>query len=304
MPISLEQFAAFVADHPLGVVSTRDPARGPEAALVSFAVTDDGAILFDTFVDSRKVANLAADGRVAIVLGCSGPVSIQVEGTAYLPSVEERATWAAEYERRLPGSRATRPELTVVRVEPHWLRVYEVAASGPVDREGTPPWSRPGVDSASGPQGPWRCCRDEPVPDDVARLLATVPEWFGLPEANAEYIDAARAKETWTVRDVTGAVIGVTLVDRHFPHVAEIHLTVVERAHHGQGVGTAMLSAIEADSRERGVKLLEVKTLGESHPDAGYARTRHFYEKVGFLPLEETDLWGELNPCLFLVKPL
>lgn len=73
---------------------------------------------------------------------------------------------------------------------------------------------------------------------------------------------------------------------------------------HGQGVGTAMMAAIEADSTARGVRLLEVKTLGASHPDPGYARTRHFYEKRGFLPLEETDLWGEETPCLIMVKTL
>lgn len=151
---------------------------------------------------------------------------------------------------------------------------------------------------------PWVATRDAPVPQDVERLLSTVPEWFGQPEANAEYIEAARTKETWTVRDPDGVVRGVSLVDRHFAHVAEIHLTVVERDFHGTGVGTAMLSAIEMDSRQRGVRLLEVKTLGSSHPDAGYARTRHFYERHGFLPLEETDLWGEHTPCLIMVKPL
>lgn len=65
-----------------------------------------------------------------------------------------------------------------------------------------------------------------------------------------------------------------------------------------------MLAAIEADAIARGAKLLEVKTLGASHPDAGYARTRHFYEKWGFLPLEEADLWGEGTPCLIMVEPL
>ena len=64
------------------------------------------------------------------------------------------------------------------------------------------------------------------------------------------------------------------------------------------------VKAVEQDARERGVQLLEVKTLGSSHPDPGYARTRQFYEQAGFLPLEETDLWGESNPCLFMVKPL
>lgn len=152
--------------------------------------------------------------------------------------------------------------------------------------------------------GAWTAARDQPVPDDVARLLATVPEWFGQPEANAEYIEAARSKETWTVRDQQGRVAGVTLLDHHFPHVTEIHLTVVDRAVHGSGIGSAMLTAVESDALQRGVRLLEVKTLGASHPDEGYARTRHFYEKCGFLALEETDLWGEDTPCLIMVKPL
>ncbi len=150
----------------------------------------------------------------------------------------------------------------------------------------------------------WRAAQDSHVPEDVARLLGTVPEWFGQPEANSEYIAAADAKETWTVRDPSGQVIGVTLVDRHFPHVAEIHLMVVDLRFHGGGVGTAMMAAVEAHATARGVKLLEVKTVGASHSDPGYARTRHFYENCGFLPLEETDLWGESTPCLIMVKPL
>lgn len=150
----------------------------------------------------------------------------------------------------------------------------------------------------------WTALRDTQLTEDVARLLETVPEWFGRDESNAEYIEAAHTKETWSVRSNTGRVIGLTLLDRHFPHVAEIHLTVVDREFHGSGVGSAMLAAIEADAINNGVKLLEVKTLGSSHPDEGYRRTRHFYEKWGFLPLEETDLWGEDTPCLIMVKPL
>ncbi|WP_235861600.1 GNAT family N-acetyltransferase [Tersicoccus phoenicis] len=150
----------------------------------------------------------------------------------------------------------------------------------------------------------WTAAADQHVPDDVARILETLPDWFGLPEANQDYIDAARVKETWAVRDRTGVVVGIALVDRHFPHVAELHLMAVDRAHHGSGVGTALVDAVEADARARGLRLLEVKTLGPSHPDLGYGRTRHFYERRGFLPLEETDLWGEDNPCLFMVKPI
>lgn len=145
---------------------------------------------------------------------------------------------------------------------------------------------------------------DESVPGDVARLLLTVPEWFGREESNTDYVEAARTKETWTVRDSAGRVVGVTLVDRHFPHVAETHLIVTDRALHGSGVGTAMIDAIERDAVARDVKMLMVKTLGASHPDRAYARTRHFYERLGFLPLEETDLWGAGTPCLIMVKSL
>lgn len=50
--------------------------------------------------------------------------------------------------------------------------------------------------------------------------------------------------------------------------------------------------------------LLSVKTLGPSHPDAGYALTRLFYDAAGFRPVEELlDLWPG-NPCLLMVKPL
>lgn len=44
---------------------------------------------------------------------------------------------------------------------------------------------------------PWQARREAPVPGDVERLLASVPEWFGRPESNTEYVEAARTKETW-----------------------------------------------------------------------------------------------------------
>jgi hypothetical protein len=48
-----------------------------------------------------------------------------------------------------------------------------------------------------------------------------------------------------------------------------------------------------------------VKTIGESHPDKNYAKTRKFYSAQGFLPLEEIyDFWGKGLHTLFMVKPL
>lgn len=94
------------------------------------------------------------------------------------------------------------------------------------------------------------------------------------------------------------------LIDRHYPWAVEIHLLVVERSQHGKGVGSELISAIEGAALAEGVKLMQVKTLGPSHPDTGYEKTRKFYEKVGFLAMEETELWGEGTPCLIMVKSL
>ena len=48
-----------------------------------------------------------------------------------------------------------------------------------------------------------------------------------------------------------------------------------------------------------------MKTLAPSHPDPFYARTRRFYEAMGFAPLFESDaLWGPEDPAIVLVKSL
>jgi len=56
---------------------------------------------------------------------------------------------------------------------------------------------------------------------------------------------------------------------------------------------------------ERGIRFMTVKTLAASHPDPNYAKTRRFYEAIGFLPLEVLPtLWGCSNPCLLMLKPV
>ena len=142
-------------------------------------------------------------------------------------------------------------------------------------------------------------------PQAVARILKTLPEWFGREESNAEYIHDAERLETWTVtHPETHEVVGIMLIAQHYPVEAEIHLLAVDAAFHRYGIGTSLINAFEEEARNRGIRLIQVKTLGESFFNEPYQRTRIFYKAVGFLPLEETDLWGEDTPCLIMVKAI
>ncbi|HWD82117.1 MAG TPA: GNAT family N-acetyltransferase [Kribbella sp.] len=135
------------------------------------------------------------------------------------------------------------------------------------------------------------------------KLLAQLPSWFGIPEANAEYVNAARTLPG-LVAYADDEPVGVLLNRRHFPEAAEIHLMAISPARHRQGVGTTLIDRLANDLRRDGCEVLQVKTLGPSHPDPGYAATRKFYRAVGFHPLEELKgFWGD-NPCLLMVMTL
>jgi ribosomal protein S18 acetylase RimI-like enzyme len=164
----------------------------------------------------------------------------------------------------------------------------------------------------------WRVTSGTPAPAAVARLLRSLPQWFGIESSTAEYIRRAGELPAYLAwesgqppagpatpgtagrQEPAGALLAV----RHFPRAAEIYLMAVDPAKHRRGAGRALVTALERDLIADGVRLLQVKTLGPSDPDPGYARTRQFYQAIGFEPVEEiTGLWPG-NPCLIMVKYL
>ena len=141
-------------------------------------------------------------------------------------------------------------------------------------------------------------------------MLRSLPEWFGIESSILDYVESAKKLPTYLARPAGPATpdikpaVGVLLAARHFPGAAEIYLMAVDRSMHRSGIGRALVDALERDLIADGVSLLQVKTLGPSHPDPGYARTRLFYEAMGFAPIEEIHgLWPG-NPCLLMIKVL
>ena len=140
-------------------------------------------------------------------------------------------------------------------------------------------------------------------PEERSRLCESVlrelPEWFGIEEATAAYIRDVADLPTFAAGED-----GFVSLKLHSPQAAELYVMGVRPRDHRRGLGTALLAAAEAYLRARGVEYLQVKTLGPSDPDAGYAKTRSFYLARGFVPLEEIHGLWDHNPCLLLVKRL
>lgn len=135
-------------------------------------------------------------------------------------------------------------------------------------------------------------------------IIESLPAWFGIPEANEEYVQGVAETDFYTAY-MFEKEVGFFSIISHFKETSEIYVCGVLPDFHRLGIGKKLLRKSEEDLRKQKKKFLTVKTLSSSHPDKGYALTREFYKKNGFVPVEEfKTLWGEANPCLFLVKSL
>ncbi len=140
----------------------------------------------------------------------------------------------------------------------------------------------------------------------IARtILEDLPEWFGNPEANENYIYEASHLDMYVTLDSDNAVTGFISIKYHMETTAEVFLLGVARKHHGVGIGRNLVEFTVQELQMRGIEYLTVKTLAPTHPDINYGSTRKFYEAVNFTPLEIfPTLWGEKTPCLLMVRHL
>jgi len=139
---------------------------------------------------------------------------------------------------------------------------------------------------------------------ECASILAELPEWFGIPQSNAEYAAAAEREQAWLADD-DGETLGLmVLIDTGFAAL-DVHLLAVRPRAHRRGVGRALIDHARDVTRSLGKPFLTVKTQGPSAGYEPYDRTRRFYEAVGFKGLEElTEIWGPENPCLIMIMPV
>jgi ribosomal protein S18 acetylase RimI-like enzyme len=156
---------------------------------------------------------------------------------------------------------------------------------------------------------------DERICESILRAL---PEWFGIESSLVQYVKDTMRYPTWLAETEEGSgpvewgeqggrggrPSGFVTGHRHFPPSAEIHVIGIHPAFHRRGIGRRLVTFVEDMLRKDGCKFLQVKTLDESRPCDAYAKTRLFYQAMGFVPLEMFPTLWPGNPALMLIKSL
>ncbi len=146
---------------------------------------------------------------------------------------------------------------------------------------------------------------DPDVKSDICnKILEELPDHFGIPQAVEEYVQNIKDQFFVSAR-ISNTTVGFIAIKDHNEFTSEVYVLGILEEFQGRGIGKRLIEGVETHLKSQDKRYLTVKTLGPSHPDEGYEKTRVFYRSVGFLPLEEfTTLWDENNPCLFMVKSL
>lgn len=125
---------------------------------------------------------------------------------------------------------------------------------------------------------------ETPLQDDVRRLVAALNEHL-LPLSPIEFqfkmtVEQMAGSDTtlFVAREEAGRAVGMGALKVHADGLGEVKRMYTDPAVRGQRVGSALLQAIEALARSRGITQLVLET-GEGQ---GFAGAFRLYENSGF----------------------
>lgn len=101
-------------------------------------------------------------------------------------------------------------------------------------------------------------------------------------------------------------MVGGIVFKKLSDEVYEIVWLAIHPDFQNQGIGSELLIQ-SIKFLPSACKKIEVKTLAETDPDPGYARTRKFYLRHEFVSQQIIDPypeWGEDNPCQIFIKKI
>lgn len=132
----------------------------------------------------------------------------------------------------------------------------------------------------------------------IARGL---PEYFTAQALKS--MEKSLEQDTMYGAYAEGNIAGFVALKELNSDVIEVSWLAVRKEHQGQGIGTRLVREILEVIGN--YKVCQVKTLADTVEDAGYEKTRAFYRKLGFVPLEVIDPYpGWDDPGQIWVKCL
>jgi general stress protein 26 len=129
------ELLSFMRTHPVAVQASVSADGDAQAAIVGIVVTDGFEVFFDTAEETRKVANLRRNPRIAFVIGgttIGDERSAQYEGVTDEPTGAELQRLKDLYFESFPDGRDRQnwPGITYIRARPTWIR-YSDFNQGP-----------------------------------------------------------------------------------------------------------------------------------------------------------------------------
>jgi len=118
---------SFLRGQKLAVQASAAADGTPEAAIVGIVVSEAFEVFFDCTTVSRKVPNLRANPKVAMVIGGMAPGderTVQLDGVADEPEGDELARLKDIYFASFPDGRGREDwsDIAYIRVRPTWVR--------------------------------------------------------------------------------------------------------------------------------------------------------------------------------------
>jgi GNAT superfamily N-acetyltransferase len=133
------------------------------------------------------------------------------------------------------------------------------------------------------------------------RLAATLPDFFNA--TGLEHMRSDLSAGALFGAYVHADLIGFAVYKELNPEAVELAWLAVKREQWSRGVGTGLVTETLSLLSSR-YRACQVKTLAATSSYPPYERTRRFYLKLGFIPLEVIDPypgWPPGNPCQLMV---
>ena len=132
--VTRAELVQFLRRYRLAVQASVARGGAPQAAVIGFGVSDACEIVFDTVTTTRKYANLAADPRIALVIGWDHDMTAQIEGVVDFPTGDELARAREVYFAAYPDGRdrLAWAGITHARVRPTWVRFSDFTKDPPL----------------------------------------------------------------------------------------------------------------------------------------------------------------------------